>query len=145
MHIGLVLLRKKKTKCIKFKSTVQIWVHSILYLWSGDRGSFPVRGSFAVQIGDHFRSGDHLWACTVSRSFKYHNFSCLSRNSGSQRIVPTNKPVSTFPTILTVWSFPLTFASKLTSQLTFVWNYFRFENINDAHTSITYLWPQNNL
>ena len=39
---------------IKLKSIVQIWVHSILYLWWGDRGSF------AVQSGDHFPSGDHL-------------------------------------------------------------------------------------
>ena len=28
------------------------------------RGSFPVRRSFAVQFGDHFRSGGHLRACT---------------------------------------------------------------------------------
>ena len=27
-------------------------------------GSFPVRGSFGVQFGDHFWSGDHLRACT---------------------------------------------------------------------------------
>ena len=26
--------------------------------------SLPVRGSFAVQFGDHFPSGDHLRACT---------------------------------------------------------------------------------
>ena len=28
-------------------------------------GSFPGRGSFAVQFGDHFQSGDHLRACTL--------------------------------------------------------------------------------
>ena len=30
-------------------------------------GSLPVRGSFAVQFGDHFPSGDHLRAGIISR------------------------------------------------------------------------------
>ena len=41
------IIKKKKLSVIKFKSTVQIWGHSILYLWWDDRGSFPIRGSFA--------------------------------------------------------------------------------------------------
>ena len=54
LHLDSLNITTGVINSIKVKSSVKIWVHSILYLWWGDRGSF------AVQSGDHFPSGDHL-------------------------------------------------------------------------------------
>ena len=35
----------------------------------------PNRGSFAVQVGDHFRSGDHLRRCTILTTTTKSNYS----------------------------------------------------------------------
>ena len=50
-------------------------------------GSFPVRGSFAVQFGDHFRSEDHLWAGIICGPVQGQGSRKIDRGSGERQVL----------------------------------------------------------
>ena len=73
---------------------------------------------------------------TALKSFKSEYFSCSSRTVGSQRIFLTGTTGFHVPkyTHFTVFSTHLLLTDiyfLLTLQLSSIWNYFRFQNIND--------------